>query len=231
MLPALDSGLPNPYGLVALLSLLVTAWAWTRSPAGKDRRLTWIYFAALAAAAAGAKLAFLLAETHRYLGDPVALVTGRSVSGALLGGYAAVELAKRRLSYERVTGDLFAVVVPLGLVVGRIGCVLGGCCPGLPVGGDPWWALVDRAGVARWPAAFAELAANLLFLAWAFAAARKDWVPRNRFHVYLVAYGLFRFAHEFLRDDARWIGPLGGYHAIALATAAFGAWRFRVRSR
>jgi prolipoprotein diacylglyceryltransferase len=44
-----------------------------------------------------------------------------------------------------------------------------------------------------------------------------------------MAYGAFRFAHEFLRDDARWAGPVGGYHVIALAMIAVGAWMYGKR--
>ncbi|MFM9182041.1 MAG: prolipoprotein diacylglyceryl transferase family protein, partial [Phycisphaerales bacterium] len=53
----------------------------------------------------------------------------------------------------------------------------------------------------------------------------------QRFNAYLIAYGCFRFAHEFVRDDARWWGPLGGYHLVALAIVATGIvlWRRRAR--
>ena len=52
----------------------------------------------------------------------------------------------------------------------------------------------------------------------------------QHFHVYLIAYGLFRFTHEFLRDTPRVAGPISGYQLIALSLAAFGAWVFRRRA-
>jgi prolipoprotein diacylglyceryltransferase len=58
---------------------------------------------------------------------------------------------------------------------------------------------------------------------------RFGWLRGQRFNVYLVAYGAFRFAHEFMRDDAQWIGPIGGYHVIALAIIVTGAWMYRRR--
>ena len=61
-------------------------------------------------------------------------------------------------------------------------------------------------------------------------ATRRGWLPGNRFHVYLVAYGLFRFGHELLRDDPPLAGPLTGYHGLALAIAALGAWRWHRRA-
>jgi phosphatidylglycerol:prolipoprotein diacylglycerol transferase len=51
------------------------------------------------------------------------------------------------------------------------------------------------------------------------------------FHVYLIAYGLFRFGHEFLRATPRLGGGLTGYHWAALAVAALGAVGFIRRAR
>ena len=49
---------------------------------------------------------------------------------ALLGGYLGVEIAKRFLRYPGTTGDWFALVVPLSIMLGRVGCILHGCCSG-----------------------------------------------------------------------------------------------------
>jgi prolipoprotein diacylglyceryltransferase len=53
----------------------------------------------------------------------------------------------------------------------------------------------------------------------------------QHFHVYLMAYGAFRFAHEFLRATPRVTGGFSGYQIAALACVALGAWRFVVRAR
>src|SRR5207248_1891625 len=50
------------------------------------------------------------------------LASGRTWIGALLGGYALVEWTKRRLGIRRSTGDSFALALPLGEAVGRVGC-------------------------------------------------------------------------------------------------------------
>ncbi len=77
-----------------------------------------------------------------------------------------------------------------------------------------------------------ELAFNLAFLGWTLFASRFNWTPGNRFHVYLIAYGLFRFAHEFARDDARIDSTsFTGYHVIAAMMIAFGTIRFVQRRR
>ncbi|MHC5028799.1 MAG: prolipoprotein diacylglyceryl transferase [Planctomycetota bacterium] len=221
------------YAALTILGILATASLWGRilgTGREHDGRLTLVYFFGLFGALVGAKAGFLFAEGYAYRDDWVALLTGRSITGALLGGYAAVEIGKRVVGYTRVTGDAFALIVPVALVIGRIGCLFAGCCPGVACG-EHWWTITDAAGVVRWPAAGVELLFNVLFMAWAVLATRLDWQVGNRFHVYLIAYGLFRFGHEFLRDDQRLVGSFGGYHVIALALAAFGAWRYGTRRR
>ena len=53
--------------------------------------------------------------------------------------------------------------------------------------------------------------------------------PGQLFHIYLMAYGIFRFFHEFLRDTPQIIGPFSGYQFAALAVAALGATGFILR--
>ena len=222
------------YALTTVAGILVTAFLWRRLARSEGRapddRLYAVYGGALAGAYLGAKLAFLFAEGWQHRDDWMALLSGHSVTGALLGGVAGVELAKKITGYRSATGDLFAVTVPLALAIGRIGCMAAGCCLGVECSAS-WWTVADAHGHARWPAPVAELAFNVLFLGWALCAWRFGWQRGQRFNVYLMAYGAFRFAHEFMREDARWAGSFGGYHVVALAIAATGAWMYVQRAR
>lgn len=219
----------TPFGLLTIGGILLSAWVWSRLTRKKaDPRLTWIYFGALLGAVIGAKVAFLVAEGWHYRSDVVALLTGRSVTGALIGGYAGVELTKARLGYRAATGDLFAIIVPLGLIIGRVGCMLHGCCLGVACP-QTWWTVADASGTTRWPAAWVEAAFNLGFVAWALWATRRGLSKGNCFHAYLIAYGVFRFGHEFLRADAVWYGGFTGYHAWAIGLVVLGSVRMRQR--
>ena len=63
--------------------------------ARRDERLVLIYVAALTGAFVGAKLVYLGAEGWLHWHDPnrwVILATGKSITGALLGGYSAWKL-------------------------------------------------------------------------------------------------------------------------------------------
>ena len=65
-----------------------------------------------------------------------------------------------------------------------------------------------------------------------FAVLRRAGKLRGQhFHLYLIAYGLFRFAHEFLRATPRLSHGITGYQIAALAVAGLGAAGFVRRAR
>jgi phosphatidylglycerol:prolipoprotein diacylglycerol transferase len=220
------------YGWLTFAGILVSIIYWLRL-ARRDDRLVLIYVAALAGAFLGAKAVYLAAEGWLHWRDAnrwLVLATGKSITGALLGGYAAVELAKRLLKYRTATGDWFAIIVPLGIMLGRVGCILQGCCLG-EVCAPSWFTMNDAAGVARWPAALVELLFNGLMLIVALFLRRRKVLPGQHFHIYLMAYGVFRFFHEFVRDTPRIFGPISGYQIAALCVAMLGAVGFYLRQR
>lgn len=214
-----------------LAGIAVSAFFWTRL-ARRDDRLLIVYIAALVGAFLGAKLAYLAAEGWRDIGQPdmwLRLATGKSILGALLGGYASVELAKRWVGYRSVTGDWFAMIAPLGIILGRVGCWLHGCCLGSAC--EPaWFTVCDAKGVERWPAVPVEILFNVVMLIGFAVLRRRGYLAGQHFHVYLIAYGVFRFAHEFFRDTPRVVAGLSGYQFIALALVGFGIWAFRRRA-
>ncbi|MEY3144134.1 MAG: hypothetical protein RLY21_2627 [Planctomycetota bacterium] len=222
------------YVLLSVGAIIASALVWDRffkqRPERRDGRLILVYLVALVSAFVGAKLVFLLAEGWHRREDWLALLSGRSVTGALLFGTLAVEWTKARLGLVTATGDAFALTVPLAIAIGRVGCVAAGCCPGVECE-QSWWTMADAHGHARVPSAAIELGFNLVFLGWALAATRFGWQPTQRFNIYLIAYGAFRFVHEYWRDDHRWFDDFGGYHAAALALVVLGAWMYRRRRR
>ncbi len=218
--------------MIAVLGLSFLAWAFA---ARRDRRLLAIYLGGVLGGFTGAKLGYIFAEIWQVWGQPYviqALLTGKTITGALLGGYAGIEIAKRAVNYAKPTGDWFALVVPLGVVAGRIGCICHGCCLGAPLSGAGWWwTAADTAGVARWPAAAVELGFNAAVVLLLGVLRWRRVLPGQLFHVYLICYGIFRFAHEFIRDTPRIWGPFTGYHLLSLGLIVLGVWRFWARSR
>jgi phosphatidylglycerol:prolipoprotein diacylglycerol transferase len=223
---------PTAYGWLMLAGIVVSVFLWSRL-ARRDERLLLIYIAALAGAFLGAKLVYLGAEGWLHWHEPnrwLVLATGKSILGGLLGGYASVELAKRWLKYPGVTGDWFALVAPVGILLGRIGCVLHGCCLGR-VCAPSWWTVNDAHGIARWPAAQLELCFNAFALTGLLCLRARKVLPGQLFHLYLIAYGGFRFIHEFWRETPSILGPFSGYQVAALSVLGLGLAGFILRQR
>lgn len=141
-----------------------------------------------------------------------------------------MELAKKLLKYSGTTGDWFAIIVPVGIMLGRVGCMLQGCCLGKVCAAN-WFTINDASGIPRWPAAQVEFIFNALMLVVILLLRWRKIAPGNLFHIYLIAYGSFRFFHEFLRDTPPILGPLSGYQIAAIAIVVLGAVGFALRRR
>jgi len=203
--------------------LLGIAWGamyWFRE-SKKDGRVALIYAAGLAGAFAGAKLAFLFAEGWLHFDNPdrwLIWLSGKSIMGALPGGWIGVEIAKKSLGYSKITGDRFAMLLPVPLMLGRIGCLSAGCCGGI------------KCLSGTWPSVPMEIAFQVVAMVCLWVMRRRQWLTGQHFHLYLIAYGLFRFAHEFLRATPKPFYGVSGYQIIALATVLAAALAYRRRS-
>lgn len=207
----------SPYRWTMLGAIVLSAVLWFyRTKRNTDMLV--VYVGALGGAFLGAKLAYIFAEWQVIWPSPerwLMMATGKSVVGGILGGYAGVEGMKRAIGHEKSTGDLFAPIIPLGIALGRVGCVLHGCCLGnaMPVA---WWTVNDVHGQARWPSSQIELVFQLVMFAVTVMLLRRlSWQGRV-FFLYLFCYGVFRFFHEWLRDTPKWFGWISGYQLLAL---------------
>ncbi|MDF1811944.1 MAG: prolipoprotein diacylglyceryl transferase [Verrucomicrobiales bacterium] len=221
---------PSLYGLIMLVGILAGAILWHRRWKNSDPTLFGIFIGGMLGAFIGAKAVYFLAEGWMKIGEPdfwIQLGFGKTIIGALLGGYGGVEFTKSLIGYRKPTGDWFAFMVPLAIAFGRVGCLQHGCCLGKACPPDTWYAMS-----ARWPAAAVELLFNLLALAVLFQLRKFPSLSGQLFHIYLIAYGLFRFVHEFARDTPKWIGAtFSGYQVAALLLTGLAVWRFDVRRK
>ena len=139
----------------------------------------------------------------------------RSILGGLVGAWLGVHVAKRVVGYRARTGDLFAPAVALGMVVGRVGCLLTER-PGTPTGSGYGITLNEaaatRLGAAAGVALHPSFGYEITFHAAAFAMIwfwlrHRPLPPGETFVLYVAAYGLFRFAVEFVRgNEVVWEG-------------------------
>lgn len=219
------------YAVLMTAGILIGAFYWYRRAKGQSGLLI-IYLGALVGGFAGAKIAYLIAEGWLDWESPdrwLRWATGKSVLGGLLGAYAGVEITKHVVGHKQSTGDAFAVIVPVGILLGRVGCYLNGCCLGRPFAGV--FAVRDRLGIERWPAPFVEGAFQVVILCIILILQRSGILRDRLFFLYLTAYGVFRFLHEFVRDTPKiWLG-LSGYQCIALVMAVLGLVMMRRRTK
>ncbi|MEW5848927.1 MAG: prolipoprotein diacylglyceryl transferase [Myxococcota bacterium] len=163
----------------------------------------WVGVGCLLGAMLGSKLGMLLFEPPEDFARLLAQMTswdfsGKTVVGGLAGGYVGVEVAKKLVGITTSTGDAFAVAVPAGQALGRVGCLLEGCCYGTTWNG-PW--AIHLHGALRHPVQAYEAVMDLALAAMLFTIRRQTRPAGHLFKVYLVGYGMTRFLLEWLRGD------------------------------
>lgn len=223
------------YAVFVALALLVGGWIRSvemrRVGLPRDFRHTQVALGGLVGGVIGAKVLMILYVTpDLWWANLVEMARfdfdGKTVLGGLTGGYLGVELSKRVVGITHSTGDAYAVALPVGHAVGRLGCLWNGCCFGaessLP------WAVLQH-GALRHPAQVYEMGGNLVLAGVLWSVRTRTRVPGELFRLYLVGYAMLRFALDPLRGDAHIaVGPLSLVQLYCVVVAGvFGAWAWR----
>jgi phosphatidylglycerol:prolipoprotein diacylglycerol transferase len=188
-----------------------------------------LVLAAFVGGALGAKLPFALAEG--VLDSGAWLADGKTIVTGLAGAYLAVELTKLALGIRIKTGDSFAVPIALALAVGRWGCFFNSCCHGTPTGLP--WAVDFGDGVPRHPTQVYESLFHLSMAVILLGLIRTGALVGHRLQLYLIAYGLYRVATEFIRPEPVVAAGLTFYQwaALGLVAAMAVQWVYDERRR
>jgi phosphatidylglycerol:prolipoprotein diacylglycerol transferase len=127
---------------------------------------------------------------------------GKTIVGGLLGGWLAVEIAKRLKHIHSRTGDLFAVPLCIGIAVGRIGCLLAGLADATY--GNPTslpWGIDFGDDIPRHPTQLYEI---LFLIALAYLLHRYNQRPHpegSTFRLFLAAYLTWRLLIDFIKPQ------------------------------
>jgi phosphatidylglycerol:prolipoprotein diacylglycerol transferase len=137
--------------------------------------------------------------------------------GFLLAALVGVIFTRYRGYGVAEIADICAPGLSLGQAIGRWGCFFAGCCYGKPTP-LPWGvrfkdpSSLAPLGVQLHPVQIYESIGNLLIagLLWMMLQRRKDshGQPGEIFWLYVLLYGILRFAMETFRGDDR--GPMHG---------------------
>jgi phosphatidylglycerol:prolipoprotein diacylglycerol transferase len=196
--------------------------------ADSDRSI-WIAVAAIVGAALGAKLGYWIEDPVNAFADFPdwrRLLEGKTIVGALLGGLAGVETAKRAIGAKGSSGDAFAFPLMLGIAIGRVGCFLAG----LPdhTYGNPTtlpWGVDFGDGVPRHPTQLYEIAFLLALMALIYLRRKAFARPGDRFRFFMVAYLAFRLVIDAIKPvPYAYFGALSGIQLLCLAGLCY-YWR------
>ena len=131
--------------------------------------------------------------------------------------FAGAKISKRKVSE---VFDVFGVAMIATLFFARINCLIAGCCRGLSIHGfEP----------SRWPTREAELIFYAVFLSLMAPKVFRGETKGRLYPLYMLAYGVFRFAVEFFRESGSgrlWhIAHLWAFLAAAVGISVLGEMR------
>lgn len=227
--------LPLRYALpVVLAMIVVAAFPVTRGMSDRSVRSTYwrLQLITLLGAIAGAKLVVLMGDRlwpvvplHHW---SELFTSGRSIVGGLIFGFLAAEIAKPLLGYKLPPNDRFATILPFSLAIGRVGCFLQGCCRGIAHDGPLSIRYGD--GIPRYPTQIFEAGFNIVIgIAFVFLL-RRGRLQGRLFATYLVAYGMYRFASEFIRETPHVVAGYSVYQLFSIVMVILGVASFVLRS-
>lgn len=187
----------------------------------------WIMLAGLV----GSRAAYVISEWPDLRDQPLEWL--RVDKGGLIfyGGFVGALLAVWALASKRrepfwELADFVITPIPLGQALGRIGCLLNGCCYGVP-STVPW--AVWMQGAHRHPTPLYESVASLLIyailLGYTLQSQRSGRrQPGRTVGLYCLLYPFARFCIEFVRGDERmrW-GSLSVAQWLSLGLLVLGA--------
>lgn len=222
MSPAFNPGYATLVGLGLVAGYLAKSLEERRLNLLPSAQRRWVTAGALLGAMVGAKLGLLLYLPFDAWWQSIRALLleewgGRTIIGALFGGFVGVEVAKKVHGITIATGDPYAIGLPLGQALGRVGCFIGGCCYGRPL--DEASPLRSLA-LATHPAQLYEGALDLAVAVTLFAIRTQPRAPGLLFRYYLLSYAAIRFVMDFFRgDEKQLLGPLSYAQWFCLACA------------
>ena len=211
----------HTYGVLLAAAYLTGLWFAARRARARGLdgdRVTDLGIYVIVSALVGAKLLLIVVEFDHFRRDPSEIWTVLRSGGVFYGGLLlAVGVAFWQIRRHRLpvwtTCDAFAPGIALGQAVGRIGCLMAGCCYGAPT--DLPWGVTftdplaaSNTGapldVSLHPTQLYESGAAMAILGLLLLAERRSPAPPGRtFWTYLLLYPAARFGIELFRGDPR----------------------------
>ncbi|MCL2684118.1 MAG: prolipoprotein diacylglyceryl transferase [Synergistaceae bacterium] len=232
MLPKIFGKIDTYYVLWSAAAVLVYMWTARRAARiyGISRGdvydvLWWVLFGALV----GASLQGYAENWERYYSDPAKLLRFwespvSSGAGFILGGLLGLwKLRRLGVSVDKFA-EASSIPAAFMLATGRLGCFASGCCRGLPTDSPLGVRFPFDPDVPLWPSQLFESAAAVLIgtvLAITEKYRRRESPHAILFPIFLILYGGYRLAFDFLREGRSGLGT-GQYAGIVAIVVGIG---------
>jgi prolipoprotein diacylglyceryltransferase len=190
-----------------------------------DDKQWWLVIGMALGAFIGSRLTAALEDPSIFLHSITWLyyVGGQTILGGVAGGIVGVEIAKKILGIRRKTGDLFVYPLILGMIIGRIGCLLTGVkdgTVGLP--SNLPWAFDQGDGVPRHPTSLYEII--FLLISWLIIRRLEKKGGHKEgflFAAFVFLYAGFRFFVEFIKPRETLLMGLSSIQLVAIALVVY----------
>lgn len=123
--------------------------------------------------------------------------------GGLLGATIGARLAGTRLF---VMEKAIVPLLPLGYAIGRVGCLLAGCCYGIEY--DGFGAIHYKqsilglpVNISYFPIQLVEAGISVCLMIWLLSMSKKKFPKYGLLIEYLMLYSIIRFILEYFRGD------------------------------
>ena len=192
------------------------------------------------------RLIYVLVNVGEYIHNPIRILMfwegGLIWYGAFLGAISAAGIYSRVKGLDGwVWADVAIPFVALGQAIGRIGCLMAGCCYGKPT--DLPWAIVFTeshiapGGIPIHPTQLYHSISNLMIFAFLFYRRKRATFRGELILSYVFLYSATRSILEVVRGDPRgyWFGDtVSTSQLISLIAVVVGAilyYRIRDKNR
>ncbi|MBQ7502909.1 prolipoprotein diacylglyceryl transferase [bacterium] len=193
----------------------------------------------------GARFCYVIQYADHYFSQPLEILNfragGITIIGALIfGNLALVWLCRKYKLSPWLCLDLYAAPLLLGMALGRLGCLMEGCCYGKKCADTFFFGIVYPAAAQlgafhRHPVQIYELLLDLILMGVCLWFLKRQKFQGQTFWALFAGYGLIRFTTEFFRESrmlsvfslAQWVcllifavglcGVLGRFGRPALA--------------
>ena len=194
------------YGVLLVLGLLLAIWfARRRAPKWgiEPDAIVDAAFWGILPGIVGARITYIALNWEYYSANTDQLLTfrfaGLTSFGAILFALAGLFVFARRAKLDVLAFlDVLAVPLLIAHAVGRVGCLLNGCCYGHPT--DAWYGVhIERFAGLNQPAQIFDSVMVLVGAAFVLLYERNSRPTGQSFAFILIVWGVARFMYEFLR--------------------------------